>query len=217
MKPLKTYLKNKALTIGAGILVILLLAIGITHLVARWSADESQSEDIRIQNLLTMQKDSLEGIYVQQRINALDSAETTLLKTVYPLSAENDKLKQKLSEKDKTINDLKEKFKADPTLENCSKLVEKQGVKIEEQVTLITGLEKEAQEWCELYENENIKVIEKDTLLAQKNRTLKTVNAELKTANGELQTLNNKIDKTSWFKRNWLWSTNSYRNWLKSR
>lgn len=217
MKPLKTYFKNKAIIVGGGILLLLALAVLLTHTIASWSADASQSENIRIQNLLTMQKDSLEGIYVQQRITALDSAEKAILKTVYPLSEENDKLKQKLSEKDKTINDLKEKFKTDPTLENCSKLVEKQSVKIEEQVTLITGLEKEAQQWCELYENENAKGIEKDTLLAQKNRTLKTVNAELKTVNGELQTVNNKINKTSWFKRNWLWSTNSYRNWLKSR
>ena len=96
MKPIKNYLRNKSILVGGGILLLLAVAVLLTHAIASWSADESQSENIRIQNLLTMQKDSLDGIYVQQRIAARDSIETALLKTVYPLSAENDKLKQKL-------------------------------------------------------------------------------------------------------------------------
>ena len=80
MKPIKNYLRNKSILVGGGILLLLAVAVLLTHAIASWSADESQSENIRIQNLLTMQKDSLDGIYVQQRIAARDSIETALLK-----------------------------------------------------------------------------------------------------------------------------------------
>ena len=217
MKPIKNYLRNKAILVGGGILLLLAVAVLLTHAIASWSADESQSENIRIQNLLTMQKDSIESEYALKRIALLDSTENQLLEAVTPLKEENGALKRRISEKDKTIVDLKEKFKQNPTLENCTQLVEKQEIKIEEQKTLITGLEKEAQEWCELYENENTKGIDKDSIIARKDRTIATQNSQLSTMRAEISIVDKKLNDPSSFKRNWKWATGSYRDWLRDR
>ena len=71
----------------------------LTHFISSWSADVSSEEEIRIQNLLTMQKDSLESVYLQEKINALDSVEISK--------------KQSLAEKDKHITSLKKDLKTE--------------------------------------------------------------------------------------------------------
>lgn len=197
--------------------VALLLAMVGTHFIAQWNADESSEQEIRIQNLLTMQKDSLESVYLFEKIEALDSLEVIHKSKAEQTNKEVAKLKSDLkTEKDKTA-DLKEKLKNFPTLENCQEVVSQQDRIIDKQYQVIDSLDAEAQEWCELYDNENAKGTLKDTLIAGKTRTIQTLNSEVKTLGNELQIINTKLDKARWWKRNWLWATNSYRNWLKNR
>lgn len=195
-------------------LLALFIAVLLTHFISQWSADTSSEQEIRIQNLLTMQKDSLEEVYLFEKIEALDSLEVIHKNKAEQTSKEVTKLKSDLkTEKDKTA-DLKEKLKNFPTLENCQEVVSRQDRIIDKQYQVIDSLDAEAQEWCELYDNENAKGVLKDTIIAGKTRTIQTLNSEVKTLGKELKTINDKLN-TGWWKRNWLWATNSYRNYLR--
>ena len=195
-------------------LLALFIAVLLTHFISQWSADTSSEQEIRIQNLLTMQKDSLKSVYLLEKIEALDSLEVVHKNKAEQTNKEVTKLKSDLkTEKDKTA-DMKEKLKNFPTLENCQEVVSQQDRIIDKQYQVIDSLDAEAQEWCELYENENAKGVLKDTLIAEKSRTIQTLNSEVKTLGKELKTINDKLN-TGWWKRNWLWATNSYRNYLR--
>jgi len=195
-------------------LLALFIAVLLTHFISQWSADTSSEQEIRIQNLLTMQKDSLESVYLFEKIEALDSLEVVHKNKAEQTNKEVTKLKSDLkTERDKTAY-LKEKLKNFPTLENCQEVVSQQDRIIDKQYQVIDSLDAEAQEWCELYENENAKGVLKDTLIAEKSRTIQTLNSEVKTLGKELKTINDKLN-TGWWKRNWLWATNSYRNYLR--
>lgn len=81
----------------------------------------------------------------------------------------------------------------------------------------IDSLDKEAQQWCELYENENVKGILKDSIISRKDRVINTLDFEFKELQSQITYIDQKLNGDSWLKRNWLWATNSYRNYLKNR
>ena len=164
-----------------------------------------------------MQKDSIESVFLARDLRKMDSLEAVLLQKIEPLRAKNDKLQAEIDKKTREISALKHSFAENPTLENCSNLVNQQEIVIATQSEVIDSLDKEAQEWCELYENENVKGILKDSILARKDRTINTLNREFKEMQSQVTAIDQKLNGDRWLKRNWLWATNSYRNHLKNR
>lgn len=196
--------------------LLVLMAI-ITNIAGKCSVDEPNAEQKRIENLLLMQKDSIENAFLERDLRKMDSLESVLLGIVEPLKAKNDKLQAEINKKTREISVLKHEFAENPTLENCENLVNQQNIVIAVQSEAIDSLDKEAQEWCELYENENVKGILKDSILARKDRTINTLNLEFSEMQSQVTAIDHKLNGDSWLKRNWLWATNSYRNYLKNR
>lgn len=196
--------------------LLILMAI-ITNIAGKCSVDEPNSEQKRIENLLLMQKDSIESAFLARDLRKMDSLEVILLEKIEPLKAENENLKAEINKKKREIYILKQDFKENPTLENCSNLVNQQEIVIAVQAEAIDSLDKEAQQWCELYENENVKGILKDSILARKDRTINTLNREFSEMQSQVTAIDHKLNGDRWLKRNWLWATNSYRNYLKNR
>lgn len=196
---------------------LLVLMAVITNIAGKCSVDEPNADQKRIENLLLMQKDSIETSYDTRESKKMDSLEVVLLGIVEPLRAKNDKLQSEINKKTREITVLKQSFAENPTLENCSNLVNQQNIVIAVQSEAIDSLDKEAQEWCELYENENVKGILKDSILARKDRTINTLNREFSEMQSQVTAIDHKLNGDRWLKRNWLWATNSYRNYLKNR
>lgn len=196
--------------------LLILMAI-ITNIAGKCSADEPNSEQKRIENLLLMQKDSIESAFLARDLRKMDSLEVILLEKIEPLKAENENLKEEINKKKREIYILKQDFKENPTLENCSNLVNQQEIVITVQSEAIDSLDKEAQEWCELYENENVKGILKDSIISRKDRVINTLDFEFKELQSQITSIDQKLNGDRWLKRNWLWATNSYRNYLKNR
>lgn len=199
-----------------GIVVSILLVGLFTNTVAKCSADKANTEAKKISSLLINQKDSLETIYKVRQLAALDKVEKVMLHEVSKLSEENKNLEKQLKNEQKKNNDLYNRFKNDPTFENCNNLVNQQEVVIAIQSETIDSLDKEAQGWCELYENESKKGDIKDEIIQSKDTVIQYQKKEIQTYISNEEKLNNKLNNTSAFKRNWLWITNSYRNWLKN-
>lgn len=196
---------------------LLILMAVITNTAGKCSADEPNSEEKRIENLLLMQKDSIESVFLARDLRKMDSLEAILLSKIEPLRAKNDKLQAEIDKKTREISVLKHSFAENPTIENCSNLVNQQEIVIAVQSEAIDSLDKEAQAWCELYENENVKGILKDSILSRKDRTIDTLNREFKEMQSQVTAIDQKLNGDRWLKRNWLWATNSYRNHLKNR
>ena len=196
--------------------LLTLMAI-ITNIAGKCSADEPNTEEKRIENLLLMQKDSIESSFLARDLRKMDSLEAILLSKIEPLQAKNDKLQAEVNKKNREIYALKQVFEDSPTLENCENLVNQQNIVIVTQSEVIDSLDKEAQEWCELYENENVKGILKDSILSRKDRTINTLNREFREMQSQVTAIDQKLNGDRWLKRNWLWATNSYRNHLKNR
>lgn len=196
--------------------LLVLMAI-ITNIAGKCSVDEPNAEQKRIENLLLMQKDSIENAFLARDLRKMDSLEVVLLKKIEPLQAKNEKLQSEITKKTREIHALKHKFSENPTLENCENLVNQQEIVIAVQSEAIDSLDKEAQEWCELYENENVKGILKDSILARKDRTINTLNREFSEMQSQVTAIDHKLNGDRWLKRNWLWATNSYRSYLKNR
>ena len=140
-----------------------------------------------------------------------------MLEKIEPLRAENENLKAEINKKTREISVLKHEFSKNPTLENCENLVNQQEIVIYSHVQAIDSLDKEAQEWCELYENENVKGILKDSIISRKDRVINTLNREFVDMQSQITSIDQKLNGDKWLKRNWLWVTNSYRNYLKNR
>ena len=212
-------MKKEKIAILSAIIVfgLLILMAIITNIAGKCSADEPNSEAKRIENLLLMQKDSIESVFLARDLRKMDSLEAILLQKIEPLRAKNDKLQAEIDKKTREIRVLKRSFAENPTLENCSNLVNQQEIVIAVQSEAIDSLDKEAQEWCELYENENVKGILKDSILSRKDRTINTLNREFKEMQSQVTDIDQKLNGDRWLKRNWLWVTNSYRNHLKNR
>jgi predicted RNase H-like nuclease (RuvC/YqgF family) len=210
--------KDKIAILSAAIVfgLLVLMAI-ITNIAGKCSADEPNADKKRIENLLLMQKDSLESAFLARDLRKMDSLEAVLLKKIEPLKAQNDKLQAEINKKTREISVLKHEFSKNPTLENCENLVNQQNIVIAVQADAIDSLDKEAQQWCELYENENVKGILKDSILARKDRTINTLNREFSEMQSQVTAIDHKLNGDKWLKRNWLWATNSYRNYLKNR
>ena len=196
--------------------LLVLMAI-ITNIAGKCSVDEPNAEQKRIENLLLMQKDSIENAFLARDLRKMDSLEVVLLGIVEPLKAKNDKLQAEINKKTREISVLKHEFSENPTLENCENLVNQQNIVIAVQAEAIDSLDKEAQEWCELYENENVKGILKDSIISRKDRTINTLNREFSEMQSKVTAIDHKLNGDRWLKRNWLWATNSYRNYLKNR
>ena len=196
--------------------LLVLMAI-ITNIAGKCSVDEPNAEQKRIENLLLMQKDSIENAFLARDLRKMDSLEAVLLGIVEPLRAKNDKLQAEINKKTREISVLKHEFAENPTLENCETLVNQQNIVIAVQAEAIDSLDKEAQEWCELYENENVKGILKDSIISRKDRTINTLNLEFSEMQSQVTSIDHKLNGDRWLKRNWLWATNSYRNYLKNR
>lgn len=210
--------KDKIAILSAVIVFgLLILMAMITNIAGKCTADEPNSEEKRIENLLLMQKDSIESAFLARDLRKMDSLEAVLLREIEPLRVENDKLKSEINKKTREIYVLKQDFKSNPTLENCSNLVNQQEIVIAVQSEAIDSLDKEAQEWCELYENENVKGILKDSIISRKDRTINTLNREFSDMQSQITSIDQKLNGDRWIKRNWLWATNSYRNYLKNR
>ena len=199
------------------VLWLLILVAIITNIAVKCSADEPNAEEKRIKNLLLMQKDSIESAFLARDLRKMDSLEVVLLEKIEPLRAENENLKAEINKKKREIYVLKQDFKENPTLENCENLVNQQEIVIAVQSEAIDSLDKEAQQWCELYENENVKGILKDSILARKDRVINTLDFEFKELQSQITSIDHKLNGDRWLKRNWLWATNSYRNYLKNR
>ena len=196
--------------------LLVLMAI-ITNIAGKCSTDEPNAEEKRIKNLLLMQKDSIENAFLARDLRKMDSLEAVLLKKIDPLKAKNEKLQSEIDKKTREISVLKHEFSENPTLENCENLVNQQNIVIAVQSEVIDSLDKEAQEWCELYENENVKGILKDSIISRKDRTINTLNREFSEMQSQVTDIDHKLNGDGWLKRNWLWATNSYRNYLKNR
>lgn len=212
-------MKKDKIAILSAIIVfgLLILMAIITNIAGKCSADEPNAEEKRIENLLLMQKDSIENAFLARDLRKMDSLEAVLLGIVEPLRAKNDKLQAEIDKKTREISVLKHEFAENPTLENCENLVNQQNIVIAVQSEAIDSLDKEAQQWCELYENENVKGILKDSILSRKDRTINTLNREFKEMQSQVTAIDQKLNGDKWLKRNWLWATNSYRNHLKNR
>lgn len=210
--------KDKIAILSAVIVfgLLILMAI-ITNIAGKCSADEPNTEEKRIENLLLMQKDSLESAFLARDLRKMDSLEAVLLREIEPLKAKNAKLQSEIDKKTREIYVLKQEFKENPTLENCSNLVNQQEIVIAVQSEAIDSLDKEAQQWCELYENENVKGILKDSIISRKDRVINTLNREFSDMQSQITSIDQKLNGDRWLKRNWLWATNSYRNYLKNR
>lgn len=196
--------------------LLVLMAI-ITNIAGKCSVDEPNAEQKRIENLLLMQKDSIENAFLARDLRKMDSLEAVLLGIVEPLKAKNDKLQAEVNKKTREISVLKHEFSENQTLENCENLVNQQNIVIAVQAEAIDSLDKEAQQWCELYENENVKGILKDSIISRKDRTINTLNREFNEMQSQITAIDHKLNGDRWLKRNWLWATNSYRNYLKNR
>ena len=212
-------MKKEKIAILSAIIVFGLLTLMaiITNIAGKCSADEPNTEEKRIENLLLMQKDSIESSFLARDLRKMDSLEAVLLSKIEPLQAKNDKLQAEVNKKNREIYALKQVFEDSPTLENCENLVNQQNIVIVTQSEVIDSLDKEAQEWCELYENENVKGILKDSILSRKDRTINTLNREFREMQSQVTAIDQKLNGDRWLKRNWLWATNSYRNHLKNR
>lgn len=212
-------MKRDKIAILSAVIVfgLLVLMAVITNIAGKCSVDEPNAEQKRIENLLLMQKDSIENAFLARDLRKMDSLEAVLLGIVEPLKAKNDKLQAEINKKTREISVLKHEFSENPTLENCSNLVNQQNIVIAVQAEAIDSLDKEAQQWCELYENENVKGILKDSILARKDRTINTLNREFSEMQSQVTSIDHKLNGDRWLKRNWLWATNSYRNYLKNR
>lgn len=212
-------MKKEKIAIMSAIIVfgLLILMAIITNIAGKCSADEPNSEEKRIENLLLMQKDSIESVFLARDLRKMDSLEAVLLSKIEPLQEKNDKLQAEIDKKTHEISVLKHSFAENPTLENCSNLVNQQEIVIAVQYEAIDSLNKEAQQWCELYENENVKGILKDSIISRKDRTINTLNREFKEMQSQVTAIDQKLNGDGWLKRNWLWATNNYRNYLKNR
>ena len=212
-------MKKEKIAILSAVIVfgLLILMAIITNIAGKCSADEPNTEEKRIENLLLMQKDSIESAFLARDLRKMDSLEVVLLEKIEPLKAENEKLKAEINKKKREIYVLKQDFKENPTLENCENLVNQQNIVIAVQSDAIDSLDKEAQQWCELYENENVKGILKDSIISRKDRTINTLNREFSEMQSQVTSIDQKLNGDRWLKRNWLWATNSYRNYLKNR
>ncbi len=200
-----------------GIFALTFVAGVITNTAARCSADESAAEKIRIDNLLLMQRDSLETVYDNRELALLDSLEDILFRRAQEMHVENENLKKDLKRERRKSADLEKAFRENPTLENCTETVDQQKVEIAKLYNVTDSLDKEAQNWCELYEAENTKGIKKDSIIARKDRTIATQNSQLATIRAEISIVDEKLNDPSSFKRNWKWATGSYRDWLRDR
>ena len=212
-------MKKEKIAILSAVIVfgLLILMAIITNIAGRCSADEPNAEEKRIENLLLMQKDSLESAFLARDLRKMDSLEVVLLSKIEPLQAKNDKLQSEIDKKTREIYVLKHSFAENPTLENCENLVNQQNIVITTQSEVIDSLDKEAQQWCELYENENAKCIIKDSIIFRKDRVINTLDREFKEMQSQITSIDQKLNSDRWLKRNWLWATNSYRNYLKNR
>lgn len=212
-------MKKDKIAILSAIIVfgLLILMAIITNIAGKCSVDEPNAEEKRIENLLLMQKDSIESAFLARDLRKMDSLEAVLLEKIEPLKAKNDKLQAEINKKTREISVLKHEFAENPTLENCENLVNQQNIVIAVQSEVIDSLDKEAQEWCELYENENVKGILKDSIISRKDRTINTLNREFSEMQSQVTAIDHKLNGDRWLKRNWLWATNSYRNYLKNR
>ena len=212
-------MKKEKIAILSAVIVfgLLILMAIITNIAGKCSADEPKTEEKRVKNLLLMQKDSIESAFLARDLRKMDSLEAVLLEKIEPLKAENEKLKAEINKKKREIYVLKQDFKENPTLENCENLVNQQEIVIAAQSEAIDSLDKEAQQWCELYENENVKGILKDSIIARKDRVINTLNVEFREMQSQITSIDQKLNGDRWLKRNWLWATNSYRNYLKNR
>lgn len=200
-----------------GIVAVVLIIAAITNTAARCSADNSSAEQIRIQNLLTMQADSLNDVYEQKEKSKLDSLETLNKAKADKLHTENLKLQTDLKKEKKKSAELYKKFTETPTLENCTELVENQQIELQKQYVLVDSLNKELFEWVVLYDNENDKVLARDSTISRKNRTISALQYQYSAMEAHVTNIDQKLNHPSVLKRNWLWATRSYRNWLKSR
>ena len=200
-----------------GIFALIFVAGVITNTAARCSADESAAEKIRIDNLLLMQRDSLETVFDNRELALLDSLEDILFRRAQEMHTENENLKNDLKRERRKSADLEKEFRENPTLENCTETVDQQKVEIAKLYNVTDSLDKESQNWCELYEAENTKGIKKDSIIARKDRTIATQNSQLSTLRAEISIVDQKLNDPSSFKRNWKWATGSYRDWLRDR
>lgn len=213
---MKTH-KDIQLWATLGIFALIFVAGVITNTAARCSADESAAEKIRIDNLLLMQRDSLETVYDNRELALLDSLEDILFRRAQEMHTENENLKNDLKRERKKSSDFEKEFRENPTIENCTETVDQQKVEIAKLYNVTDSLDKEAQNWCELYEAENIKGIKKDSIIARKDRTIATQNSQLATMGAEITIVDEKLNDPNALKRNWKWATGSYRDWLRDR
>lgn len=200
-----------------GIFALIFVAGIITNTSARCSADESAAEKIRVDNLLQKQKDSLWDVFDNRELAVMDSLEDIRYRRAQEMHAENESLKKDLKRERRKSADLEKEFRENPTLENCTETVDQQKVEIAKLYNVTDSLDKEAQNWCELYEGENTKGIKKDSIIARKDRTIATQNSQLTTMRAEISIVDQKLNDPSSFKRNWKWATGSYRDWLRDR
>ena len=207
MKKLKDYI---VLIVVAAILLVALF----TNQIASCSADESVSNETEIQNLLTIQKDSIESFYLNKIVEMIDSSEKQKLIEIEHLNSEKKDLSATIANEKTKYRILVQKYNQSPDLENCSNLVIQQENIIENQNKAINNLDLEVNKWCELYDKSKEKENLLDSLISNKNSTIEVQKIQIKNINTELSKIRNKIDNSKWLKRNFLWATGSYRNWV---
>lgn len=214
---MKNQYKENQMWAVLAIIAVIFVAGVITNTAARCSADESAAEKIRVDDLLQKQKDSLWDVFDNRELAIMDSLEDILFRRAQEMQAENENLKNDLKRERRKSADLEKKFRENPTLENCTETVDQQKVEIAKLYNVTDSLDKEAQNWCELYEAENTKGIKKDSIIARKDRTIATQNSQLATMRAEISIVDQKLNDPNALKRNWKWATGSYRDWLRDR
>lgn len=214
---MKNQYKENQMWAVLAIIAVIFVAGVITNTAARCSADESAAEKIRVDDLLQKQKDSLWDVFDNRELAIMDSLEDILFRRAQEMQAENENLKNDLKRERRKSADLEKKFRENPTLENCTETVDQQKVEIAKLYNVTDSLDKEAQNWCELYEAENTKGIKKDSIIARKDKTIATQNSQLTTLRAEISIVDQKLNDPNALKRNWKWATGSYRDWLRDR
>ena len=209
--------KDLQLWATLGIFALIFVAGVITNTAARCSADESAAEKIRVDDLLQRQKDSLWDVFDKRELAIMDSLEDIRYRRAQEMHTENENLKNDLKRERKKSAELEKEFRENPTLENCTETVDQQKVEIAKLYNVTDSLDKEAQNWCELYEAENTKGIKKDSIIARKDRTIATQQTQLSTLRAEITIVDHKLNDPNALKRNWKWATGSYRDWLRDR
>lgn len=138
---------------------------------------------------LLKQQDSLESLYTQKQISAIQIIKDRLYKDINKTQTENLRIKQLSSKQELIIKELSIKLGKDSTMANCVALLNAKDKQLYNKDTEITNLEIEAQYWCELQDSTESQsqlktnlIIHKDSVIYKERQISNDLSLDLKKA-----------------------------------